>query len=325
MREAAGESVTWSDALIPSLVSAWLWIPLTMLALWMAARYPVERERWLLPVVMHILGALLVSVVRGAAVLVLNPWIGWYATIPPLAELFVTSLRNNVLIYWLLVGVGHGVHYARAVRAQREQLAQAQLHVLKSQLQPHFLFNALNTITAHIRTDPAAAERIVERLSQLLRNTLDSAAAQEVPLREELAALRPYLDIEQERFEERVAFHECVAPDTLEALVPHLLLQPLVENAVRHGLSRRAAGGAVHIAARRSGDSLEISVQDDGAGIPAGFRLQEHWGVGLRNTCSRLEQLYGAAHTFALTATDGGGAVARLSIPFRTGRSWRSA
>jgi two-component sensor histidine kinase len=316
MRVAGGAAAAWSDALRQAMVSAYLWVPLTMLALWSVARVPIERDRIILPVLVHMAGAAFVALVRALAVLLLNSWVQWYATVPPFGELYLVSLRNNLVIYWLLLGVGHAVYYARTTRLQRAQLAQAQLLVLKSQLQPHFLFNALNTISAHVRSNPAAAERVVERLSRFLRQSLDSADVHEVTLRQELENIEPYLEIEQLRFEERLNIRRDIASDVLDAVVPHLVLQPLVENAVRHGLSKRAAGGTVAICARREQNELLLEIRDDGAGLPAGFTLANDAGLGLSNTRSRLQQLYRQRYHMEVTS-NGGGTVVRLRLPLR--------
>lgn len=318
MQAAAGDVVSWGDALVPAMASAWLWIPLTMFALWSAARIPIERRRIVAPATAHVAAAAMVSVARAAAVLMLNDWIGWYADPPGFAGAIATSLGNNVFIYWLLVGVGHAVHYARTARRQHEQLAEARLRVLKSQLQPHFLFNALNTISAYVRTEPATADRIVDRLARLLRETLASAATQEVTLREELAVLEPYIEIEQTRFEGRLRVRWSIEPAALDAAVPHFLLQPLVENAIRHGLAKRSAAGTVEIAAARDGDRLCIRVQDDGVGLRPGFRAQRDWGVGLRNSHDRLQQLYGRGASITLAGVPGGGTAVLLRFPYKT-------
>lgn len=324
MRTADG-GVSWPDVLVPTLASAYLWVPLTMFALWSAARLPIERGRVVAPVAAHAAAALLVSLVRAGAVVALNPLVGWYVALPPLPQLLATSLANNVIVYGLLVGVGHAVHYARTARAQQEQLARAQLLVLKSQLQPHFLFNALNTVSAYVREDPATAERIIERLGRLLRQTLASTDAQEVPLREELAALEPYLEIEEARFADRLCVRRAVEPDVLDAAVPHFVLQPLVENAIRHGIAPRAAAGTVEIAAWREGGALCLQVQDDGVGLPADFTVDRDGGVGLHNTRDRLAQLYGAPRagdgpgaSLDVGPAPGGGTRVRLRIPWRT-------
>lgn len=318
MQTAAGQAVSWGEALVPSAASAYLWVPLTMFALWSAARAPIGRRRIVVPAMVHVGAAGMVSLTRGGAVLVLNGWVGWYAELPGLAELLATSLGNNVFIYWLLVGVGHAVYYARTARFQQVQLSQAQLHVLKSQLQPHFLFNALNTVSAYVRTDPATAERILDRLARLLRETLTSAATHEVPLCEELAALEPYVEIEQARFEDRLTVHRSVEPTALDAAVPHFVLQPLVENAIRHGLAPRSSAGTIEIAAWRKGKDLYLSVRDDGRGLRPDFGGQRHWGVGLSNTRDRLKQLYGDDQALQLTSAGNGGTAVLLRIPYRT-------
>lgn len=317
MRTPEGGAISWGAALRIALSSAALWVPLTMLALWAAARFPIDRDRVALPVLAHLAGALFVTLLRAGAVALLNPWVGWYAQVPPADELLITSAYNNVLVYLLLVGVGHAIYYARTARLQRAQLAEAQLHVLESQLRPHFLFNALNTIVAHIRTSPATAERIVEQLSVLLRNSLESSAAHEVTLQDELNMLEPYLEIEQARFEDRLTIRREIDDETLDALVPHLVLQPLVENAVRHGLARRAAPGLVLIRAFVADGMLHIHVGDNGGGFPAEARSQERWGIGLRNTADRLKQLYGNLGAIELHDRPGGGTDLRLRLPLR--------
>lgn len=318
MQAAAGDAVSWDDALVPALASAWLWIPLTMFALWSAARIPIERRRIVAPAAAHVAAAVMVSVARAAAVLLLNDRIGWYADPPAFADTIAVSLGNNVFIYWLLVGVGHAVHYARTARRQHAQLAEARLRVLKSQLQPHFLFNTLNTINAYVHTEPETAERIVDRLARLLRETLASGATQEVTLRAELAVLEPYLEIEQTRFEGRLRVRWSIESGTFDAAVPHFLLQPLVENAIRHGLAKRSAGGTVEIAAWRDRDRLRIRVQDDGVGLHPDFQSQRDWGVGLRNSHDRLQQLYGSRASLDLARVSGGGTAVLLRIPYKT-------
>jgi sensor histidine kinase YesM len=168
-----------------------------------------------------------------------------------------------------------------------------------------------------MRRDVEAAERMITRLSDLLRLTLENVGAQETPLRQELEFLERYLEIEQTRFRDRLQVKMEIEPETLDALVPNLILQPLVENAVRHGIAPRSAPGLIEISARRNENRLELQVGDNGAGIPADKREQIKEGVGLANTRARLEQLYGADYRFELNNRDEGGFVARLIIPFR--------
>jgi two-component system, LytTR family, sensor kinase len=203
----------------------------------------------------------------------------------------------------------------RELRASRleAQLAQVQLHALRAQLNPHFLFNALNALSALIHSDPAAADRMVLRLGELLRQALDAGDAAEVPLRDELRLVERYLDVMKIRLGDRLQVQMEVAPEALDALVPSLLLQPLVENAVQHGIGGRADAGRLRIAARRQGEQLMVEIDDDGPGISA----EAHERVGLGNTRLRLRQLYGDAHALELRNGEAGGARLRVRLPFR--------
>jgi two-component sensor histidine kinase len=205
------------------------------------------------------------------------------------------------------------------------QLAQAQLQTLKLQLQPHFLFNTLNTIAALVTSDSRAAERMVLRLSELLRQTLHNAAEQEVPLSRELELLSPYLEIQRLRFADRLTIDLEIAPDVSSALVPSLLLQPLVENSIRHGISPRASGGHVQVRAERRGDDLRVEVTDDGIGSRAWNGSVPREGVGLGATRGRMRHLYGDAHRFEIEAPPTGGFTVRLTMPYRPSPARRSA
>jgi two-component system, LytTR family, sensor kinase len=234
----------------------------------------------------------------------------------------------NPLFYALLLGIAHAVLYHEWYRereAAAERLAagltEARLHALKMQLQPHFLFNTLNAISALIPADARPARRMVARLGDLLRTALEHEETQEVTLREELAFLQPYLEIEQARLEGRLTVAMEIAPDTLDARVPHLVLQPLVENAIRHGIAPRIDPGRVEISATRDADHrfLQLEVRDDGPGMDRDNQVRTRKGVGLANIQSRLEQLYGGEHRFALENHPAGGVVVRISLPFRRG------
>ena len=311
MGQATG--LTWERAVQTAMISAWMWVPLTVLALWLADRFPLDRERWRRYLPLHLAGALLVCLVRALAVVALNPWVRWYAVLPSFGDVLHTSIANNLFLYFMLVGVGHALVWARRYRERDEQLARAELRSLKAQLHPHFLFNTLNTVNALVRTEPEAAERMIARLGVLLRHALDGAAAQEVPLEEELHIVRTYLEIEQVRFADRLRVEWRVDPATHGARVPHLLLQPLVENAIRHGIATQARPGTVTISAARAGEQLLLEVADDGPGW-SGTRQ----GIGLGNTRMRLEKLYGARQQLLLGTSPAGGATVRISIPFTT-------
>ena len=209
----------------------------------------------------------------------------------------------------------------RALRAAQleSQLAQARLETLRAQLNPHFLFNALNTIAMLVRRKAGQdAIRGVISLSELLRKVLAGTGAVEVPLREELGIIRHYLGIEQLRFGDRLEVRFAIDPATLDALVPSLLLQPLVENAVRHGIAQSGEGGIVEVRARRANGSLVIEVQDDCVGLPDGWDPLSSGGIGLANTRERLQRLYAEAHRFEVRNAEGGGALASVTIPFHT-------
>jgi LytS/YehU family sensor histidine kinase len=189
--------------------------------------------------------------------------------------------------------------------------------VLQSQLNPHFLFNTFNTISAFTETDPRMARRMMARLGGLLRSSLDHAGRQEVTLAEELRFLDDYLTIERLRFEDRLTVDIRVEDGVRDALVPSFVLQPLVENAIRHGTGATLRNGHVCLSAGQVGDRLMLQIEDDGAGLPEGWRLEDHAGVGLSNTARRLAELYGSKSTFLVGNRTGGGVRVEIALPFR--------
>ncbi|MEO8032172.1 MAG: histidine kinase [Gemmatimonadota bacterium] len=234
------------------------------------------------------------------------------------------EFANHIIIYALLAVLVTVVDQYHAAR-QRElhtaqlesELTQAQLHNLRLQLNPHFLFNALNTISSVMYEDPARADRMLTGLSELLRLTLRAAPAQEATLRQELEILERYLEIQRARFETRLSVTTSADPETLDASVPQLLLQPLVENAVRHGVD--ADGRAtIEISVHRDHGNLRVSVRDHGPGLRGTQAEALNRGVGLANTASRLQRLYGADHQLALLPAAGGGLEVRISVPFHS-------
>ncbi|MCP3140622.1 sensor histidine kinase [Pyxidicoccus xibeiensis] len=246
------------------------------------------------------------------ALLMLRFWLGW--------------LPMTAMTYAAVLGVAHAVDSQRRARENERQaaalavqLAEARLQALQTQLHPHFLFNTLNAIVVLVRekeTDTAA--RMLVLLSDILRQLLQQGATQEVPLREEVAVLSRYLEIQQLRFQDRLRVVWDVDAGVLDARVPHLVLQPLVENAIRHGISQRSAAGDLLIRARRQGDMLVLVVEDDGPGLPAGFELERGPGIGLSNTRARLGQLYGDAGRVSVANRSGStGTVATVLLPLR--------
>ncbi len=342
--ESSAEAEAWSASwvlIFASQVVHWgLWIAFTPLILWLARRFPLPmeprreearatlRNRWGRWGLVH-LGA-------GVGVGVVHLFLastGYFLIRPfPREEagsfwgLFVgvclTFMLIDLLMYWGVLGVGYAVHYYRKYKEGevhasqlKTQLAQAQLQALKMQLHPHFLFNTLNAISTLVRTNRnEAATDMIAGLSDLLRLTLESSDAQEVTLKQELEFLARYLDIEQIRFGERLQVKMHIDPQTLHARVPNLVLQPLVENAIRHGIAPRAEAGCIEIRAERTDGLLRLQVRDDGPGLPLDGPLLE--GVGLTNTRARLHRLYGSDQRVQLKNAEEGGAVVTLELPF---------
>jgi two-component system, LytTR family, sensor kinase len=198
------------------------------------------------------------------------------------------------------------------------RLGEARLDALRTQLHPHFLFNALNAISAHVERDPRTARWMLDRLGTLLRMSLEHAREQEMPLERELTFIACYIDLQKVRFDDRIALVTDVAPDVMTALVPSLILQPLVENAVRHGIAGGNRAGHIEIHARRDAEHLRLTVKDDGPGLPPDWNADEGFGVGLSNTRERLERLYGRQQRFEITNLDGGqGVQVALTLPLR--------
>jgi len=213
----------------------------------------------------------------------------------------------------------------RRIAKLEKLLGESRLDALRTQLHPHFLFNALNAISAHVERDPRTARWMLERLGSLLRMSLEHAREQEMPLERELAFIECYMDLQKIRFEDRLALMTKIDPDVMSALVPSLILQPLVENAVRHGIASGAAAGRIEIQAWRDQNSLLLTVHDDGPGLPADWDPDHGFGVGLSNTRERLHNLYGASQRFEIVGNPGGGVQVTLTMPFRRGEELTAA
>ena len=308
------------------LICAYVWATLTPIILYLSKRFRVERGR-LRNLLVHVIASLGISLIQTAAYLAVISYTD--PLTQPFADVFqefiVTGLHFDLLTYWALVALSHAADYYRKYQERelsasqlRAQLAHAQLTALKMQLHPHFLFNTLNAIAVLVRkSSNKEAINMLSGLSGLLRHSLENIDAQEVSLKEELEFLKLYLEIEQVRFNDRLHVRMEVEPETLGALVPNLILQPLVENAIRHGIGKRSAAGLLEISARRENGRLWLHVRDDGPGILVNRSKLVGAQIGLTNTRTRLQQLYGEGQTFELSNAVGGGAVATLAIPFR--------
>jgi two-component sensor histidine kinase len=323
----AGRPYGWGKSLALQMPIAAAWLLFTPVILALGRRYPIVGSRWLRDAGVHLL-------VSMTFIFLLDLFASWFqpmivagpvgrTLLARTARLFVIWIVSDGMVYWSILLVSLVVaHYRRLrerelIASQLEtQLAQADLQALKSQLHPHFLFNALHTIGSLVRTgDRDSAVKVTADLGELLRRMLDGASQQEVPLRQELDFIRSYLDIEQIRFRDRLRVKFDVEEAVLDARVPHLVLQPLVENAIRHGIAPHLFAGNVVVRARRSGDRLELLVRDDGPG--AGVGEGSRPGIGLTNTRARLERLYGEDFVLDVANFPAGGLEARIELPFR--------
>jgi LytS/YehU family sensor histidine kinase len=303
------------------------WGSFVAAARWLSARYPIRQASWRRGVAMHAAGALLVAILNGIAYFPYQ----WYAVEGGSVVLGIAShwAWGDLAVYPTLAGIAHGFIYAREYHAKRLselrlrsllaeselQRTEAELQALKAELNPHFLFNALNTVSSLMHTRVDDARRVVAHLSALLRRVLESGSLQEVSVEEEVEFIRLYLEIEQARFGDALRIVYRLDPATLRARVPHLLIQPLVENAVKHGLRPRDGTGQVMLSSERVGDFLQLMVADDGVG-PGHTPRAEGTGTGLANVRQRLRQLYGEHQSFELAPAPSGGATASIRIPF---------
>jgi two-component system LytT family sensor kinase len=306
----AGNHVNTWKVIAPALADWYLWAALTPAIAWLARRVPIVSRQWPRALVVHVPVSIALAVLKiGLRVLVGRSW----PTLQTMGfgNLMLAQLHLNVVTYWVIAGLAQAVGYYRL----EAKLAQAQLDVLRMQLHPHFLFNTLHAISTLVRKDPEGAERTIAQLSDLLRLTLDTLGRQKSTVKDEMDFVGRYLAIQQTRFGDRLVVHESIEPDALDALVPTQILQPLVENAIRHGIGPRATGGRVDIAIARHDGQLRLEVADDGVGATGGTaNLQA--GVGLSNTRARLKELYGAGDRLVLSTRAPGGFTATITIPF---------
>lgn len=326
--QMAGRAFSWWDAILAEVSFTWIWALATPLVLWMAERFPVGGPNWWRNLGLHLIGAVVLGISTKAL---------WDATVLPLVipgkapsglrdaiSMALLSLDYGILQYGIVMLAQLARSYfwrAERVRLRAAQLeaelARAQLQALKMQLHPHFLFNTLNTISELVHEDPGTAEKMVIRLSDFLRLTLDHMGIPEVPLMVEIDFLKRYLEIEQMRFEDRLKVDIDVDPASAHGRVPNLILQPIVENALKHGLSRISGTGRLLIRAKSAAGRLLVRVMDNGPGIPSGRLTDIREGVGLANTRRRLRQVYGEDHILSLSNAAGGGFEVTIDVPLR--------
>jgi two-component system LytT family sensor kinase len=315
--------------LLSSLVQWWSWGLVTPLIFWIDARLPFKENQLLRRVLAHLPVSVIVTILYSCVVLVLAALCGlqsWSVTASTrVVATLVQGVLWNWLVYWVIFGVLQTFRYYRHYLASELRVArversssEARLNALRMQLDPHFLFNALNTISAQVECDPRLARTMIEHLGDLLRLSLDARARQEIPLAEELAFLDHYVAIQKIRFAENLTIDIQIDPEVKYALVPGLIVQPLVENAIRHGISRRSSGGTVTVTAERGPDQVEIRVADDGVGLPPGWTLEASSGMGLSITRERIVGLHPNGNSrFSVRPRTGGGTEVQISLPLR--------
>jgi two-component system, LytTR family, sensor kinase len=318
--------IPFSRALFMQGVACFLWALATPFVLWLARRFRIDRNNWLRRVPLHFLLALALSIpmiTLDYIVHMLYMGLGNSLTMLRGFQFVFYNLDRCLLIYWVIVLISHAFNYYHSYREGelkasqlRTQLAQAQLEALKMQLHPHFLFNTLHSISALLHQDIDAAQRMISRLGDFLRLTLENVGTQEVTLKRELEFLNGYLEIERIRFQDRLTTMVKVDPDLLDHRVPNLILQPIVENALRHAIAN-SNGGRIEIVVEPNDGMLRIRVKDNGPGlriVPPPGEQSKH-GIGLANTKARLDRLYGTAHRLELENDPAGGLVVTMELP----------
>jgi len=328
----------WHQQLLASLTFWWAWGVVTPLIFWTDARLPFQEKQLGMRILAHlpVSGVLTLLYTYLWDVMIaavgLNPWSSLSA------KGFLASVSNEGilwkwLVYWVIFGARQTFRYyeryldseLRLERMERS-FSQARLNALRMQLDPHFLFNALNTISSQVERNPRLARTMIEHLGDLLRLSLDARDRQEIPLAEELAFLDHYVAIQKIRFAENLRIEIQVAPAVKYALVPCLIVQPLVENAIRHGISGRATGGTVTVVALRGPNQVEIRVADNGVGLPPGWTLETSSGMGLFVTRERIIGLHlDGSSRFSVRPRSGGGTEVEISLPLRFAEEQASA
>jgi sensor histidine kinase YesM len=326
----------WWHHLISWMVGVYVWLLLTPTVLWLGRRFALERRHWFRKAMIHVALSVAVAIIQLSTESAILYFIGVFPTImtsygATLAFLLIIGFHQAVLTYWSILAIQFGFGwYSRYIEGKQValrlelrssqlegQLTRAHLSALKMQLQPHFLFNTLNTIMVLVRQQKSRdAEEMLGRLSDLLRCVLDEVDTQEIPLRRELEYLQLYLSIEQVRFQDRMHVEITTDPEVFDASVPHMVLQPIVENAIRHGIGGSSSAGKIRISARRVDGTLEMKVHDDGPGLAAASGGQAR-GIGLANTRARLAQLYGDTASLSVRNDDHRGVVATVILPYR--------
>jgi two-component system, LytTR family, sensor kinase len=323
-----GRSITWGEAISDSLEDWYVYGILSLAVVWLARRYPPERGSRLATAAIHLGAAFIFSIVY----IVVRALVGEVDSLiagEPVAfreifrPLLVRTFPFNLLVYSVILTVSHALDYYRKYHERTVQtlelekhLTEARLQALLHQLKPHFLFNTLNGIASLMHTDVDAADRMLVRLSELLRITMSHTGAPRTTLREEITFIERYLDIEKIRFRNRLEVSIAIDEDAIDGQVPSLILQPMVENAMHHGIEPHSRIGRIEVKGVRSDNKLILKIKDNGTGMPEGGFKRE--GIGVANTRARLAELYGTSQKFEMANNPEGGLCITITIPYST-------
>ena len=309
-RALMGRPIPWG-LILPNALGDWLTCGMfTPFFYWMVKRFPIRGEGWWRKIPIHLAGSIVFVVLKVAIWTPLSNALNVPEDARTYTQMLFGGFYYDMLAYWASAGVIHAIEYYRESQERQLEATRLALENLRAQLQPHFLFNTLQSISTLIHRDQAAADRMLTDLSELLRLSLRNPGSQEVPLRQELEFLERYLEIMRVRFGDRLIITVDTDPDVLDAMVPSLVLQPIVENAIQHGMADRPDRGHVNVRATRENGALLLEVKDDGRGLGSGSE-----GIGLSNTRERLQRLYGPGGR--LEILNDKGVTVRLMIPLR--------
>lgn len=314
----AGEYITWSESLKLMLWWALGWTLASPFVISLVHQFPIERP--------HFWRNLLIQIV--ASLLIISLELFWphildflFRTLPnihvPLSEAIIIEIPALLFSYGILLVAAYAIAYFWKYQEQGRLLVEARLAALRAQLNPHFLFNTLNAISELGYRDPEASDQAIGHLSELLRMILDDKTDQEIPLQRELLFLKQYVALQKTLLQDRLQVNVNVTPDVLDAKVPSMLLQPLIENAIVHGVARCPKGGSISVSAISKKGRLEIEVADDGFGLSGDSSTGNSRGFGLTSVRERLHALYGNEQTFQLCSTPSGGCTVHVNIPLR--------
>jgi two-component system LytT family sensor kinase len=329
-------------ATMVTCANSFMWCAVTPAIIWVASRLPLERTRWPARLMLVVVGLVLAIAIDLATSFVRTHLFYPATPISPdmaaIARLRRLWFVNDFIVFVAVLAAGFARNYFWRYQVRREesvrlqaqaaqlqaQLADARLSALRMQLNPHFLFNTLHAVSALVERDPRGVRRMIARLSELLRTSLDEADEPEVPLQREFTFTERYLDVIQIRFQGHLQVDMYADENVRDALVPNLILQPLVENAIKHGISKLSDGGYVEVTAKREGERVIIRVRDNGPEVSLDAPPSPN-SLGLRNTRARLAALYGPIQSLTLMHADGGGLIAEVSLPYHTQNDLRTS